>query len=74
MIHTWEETDIREGRQVFFKKNDTSKVMIGKLEQPTQPHRKFVLINVALVSVPYSAAELAKMFNDNGSHPDDLYR
>lgn len=74
MVYTWEETDIREGRMLFFRKADTSKVMIGRLEHPEQAHRTFVIINVASVSVPYSATELAAMFNDNGSHPDDMFR
>lgn len=74
MIYTWEEKDIREGRMVFLRKNDTHKVMIGRLEHPDSPCRPFVLINGASVSVPYSASDMCFMFNGNSSHPDDLYR
>lgn len=74
MNYVWEESDIKEGRMAFFRKLDTSKVMIGKLEHPEQARRKYVIIKGASVSVPYSEAELAHMFNENGSQPDDLYR
>lgn len=70
MIYIWEPQDLRPGRRLFFKRNDVTKVCIGKLELAEQPHRDFVLITEGVVSVPYSATELCAMFNENGSIPE----
>lgn len=69
MKYIWEETDIRPGRNLFLKWDDTRTCTIGKFSHP-ETHRHFVLIeHTGMVSVPYSAAELVHMFNENRSHP-----
>lgn len=69
MKYIWEEQDIRPGRRLFLKKFDTRTCKIGKFSYP-ETHRYYVIIDHAgMVSVPYSAAELVHMFNENLAHP-----